>query len=626
MKKLILILLLPVLGNQYLFAQGKQKYEIIYHIGENIGFFPYEKGLNEYLFKGIKQKQITAYEYTDKFGEFSEVLSEQDIYSLGKYYDSGFGDSVTVHPKYWDIEVQSKKGKIKALALTFSINDEINQPNKRVLMKYDECKAYLNTIYQNSLKHQKIDYLEAAWFDYENRSRQLSLAEALEKGLYKGVEKVNGSYPELNINELREKQRAVIKAKSTSPFYMQHAANEKHTILTRSIDFNIYNYPYQYPFYDSLSLKAQVDMIKKKSSYKPEAGLRPLNYFGRDLIVIDSTQNYYPNREWSEPRDNFFQRIYDGVVTGEITSYKANTNLREDNVVAQSIEEFILGLQYYDQAFGDSVVYGYTEFKYLIKEYYYTDLEGNPTRSVIDYLTFVIPQGTSEPSMFGDLPVCTLKFSEVKAYFEKIYQASKGRIASIQNMCMTTALEKHQHYTGTISRFFNPADLWIEDLTTTEEGRGNPKAYFGLMHAVQQELKDKRNLVSDMPSRAKDVVRIFPPILTVYNVESNQAINPENPISAESIIKLKCSSDPYSTDHDANRKYEITSLEFNAFRGGRLVKNQAFKGVSEIDLSTLGLTAGDGVQVKVINVFTFDENGEKMEVKLANPYSSFFIK
>ncbi len=621
MKKLILILLSLLLGNQHLLAQGKQQYEMIYHIGENIGFFPYKKGLNECLFKGIKQKQITAYEYTDKFGEFSKVLSEGDIYNLETFFDTRFQDSASINRSRWDIEVQSKKGKIIALALTFNVEGKAYQPDRRILMKYDECKAYLNTTYQNSLKHQKIDYLEAAWFDYDNHSRQLSLVEALEKGLYKGVEKVNGSYPTVNTDELWKKQKAILKFKGRTPFYMQHTTNEKHTILTRSIDFNVFNYPYQYPFYDSLSLDAQIEMIKKES-LDGEQGLKYFYY--THSMYIDSTQNYRLNKEWTDSEDNFFQRIYDGIVFGEIKVYQPNAYLHEENLVPMEVEEFISNLKYEDSISDKIEFFSPAKLKCSFKEYYYIDSEGNPTKSVIDYLTLEIPDKMNEKTLFGDLTVGLLKFSDVKAYFEKIYQKSKGRLGSVQNMCMTTALEKHQHYIGIISKFFNPSD-WTIGYLLDNEGE-NTESAFELMHAVQQELKDKRNLVSDMPSRAKDVVRIFPPILTIFNAKDNTSINTENPISAKSIIKIECGSDPYSTDHDANRKYEITSLEFTSFRDGRAIKSQKFEGVSELNLSTLGLVSGDGVQIKIINVVTLNENGKKVEVKLANPYAGFLIE
>lgn len=96
------------------------------------------------------------------------------------------GDTIILRGNDFFLEVASEKNQIKELRLFVPETSLPDKKSRRIILDYTECKKYLQTLFDNSLKQNKIDRLEAVWFDFENRNKQLSMIQALEKHLYKG--------------------------------------------------------------------------------------------------------------------------------------------------------------------------------------------------------------------------------------------------------------------------------------------------------------------------------------------------------------------------------------------------------------------------------------------------------
>ncbi len=516
-KNTFLVLLICCLAS---IAHAQTKRELIYGDITN-GFYQSDKELPRYLIDGVRKNKITAYQYTNNdLSNFSKKMDKTTFEKKTlKYFDVNINDTLDLRPYQWDIEVLFEKTQLKGIALYLK-NDYVPDV-RRIVFKYAECKKYLENIYKNSLKFQKIDKLEAVWFDQEDGNKQMSMIEALEKHLYKGVPFENNEYPKKKTNQnsySKIKNKIFFQGNMDSikrlnyadnydllqdikPRFMQNASNEKHTILQRKFDINISEYPFQYNDFDKLPLKNQLDSIitiHQKLPYLGNPGIST-----NDADAIDSTQNYQMHELWAEKYDDFMVHLYNGIVTGNIKTYEPENPKME----LVPLKGFLRKMYYFDPAINDSLMLSMSNLRIYWKEYYYTNLQGDFLRSEIENITLYIPQGLTPTAMFGSFPLITLPFAEVKAYFEKLYKDSKGTIASVNNMCMTTALEKHQHHTTKVIYYFNIFNDDISSIIANVFGDwrfpNHNQRITTLSNKLRDTLKDKMNKVSDMPARKK---------------------------------------------------------------------------------------------------------------------------
>lgn len=472
-------------------AYAQEKVELISpHI--DLGFFQADAEITLLLFQGINTHKIKPLN-----------IGRQAVDKMQKYYDENIADTLFLRPSDWHLEVVSENNQINKLVLFFPKTTFCEM--RRIHLKYKECKAYLQALYKNSLKHNKIDRLEAVWFDFENRGRQVSMIEALEKHYYRGfLSHFDGVYPEEAFKSFAQKKAVFEK---NEPFFMQNAPTEKHTVLYREVDFSIFDYPFRYSDFDKLPFQAHIDSAYAMycdnlypNFYK--TGLGP--YMLSAIEKIDSTQTYRPNEYWEWETDNFMHRLRDGILVGKIKIYEVPKTMYERDELKQiPAQHFDNRLSYFDKNVNGQVYLRMQQLSLSWKEYYYMDLQGNFLRSEIDLFTLVSPKGSIPDATFGNVPMLCMKFSEIKAYFKELYKDSQGEIAQMRGICMAEALETHQHHTSIVWKYFNPFGADIVHMIANINPDTKEHAKYAFQRVFRNKIKDKLNNIEDAPIRNK---------------------------------------------------------------------------------------------------------------------------
>lgn len=474
-------------------AQAQNKTELLTNY-EEVGFFQLEAEISHYLLKAAKEGKLKAYRGTTP-------LKPKELTAIQRYFDQNVADTITIRPSEWHLEVATKAGEIQTLGLVLPKTYFYDNQVRRINFKYKDCKKYLQKMYKKSLKYKKIDRLEAVYYDFKDRTNHISMVEALEKHLYKSVESdADGAAIVVNAFEKRQAKINALLVDAT-PFFMQNSPTEKHTVLYRNVDFRIFEYPFEYNDFDKLPLKVQIEAIKNISSetnYPYKNGLG----FGNQESFIDSAQHYKNHSFWREEGNNFMVRLREGIEAGKVQVYAPIFDAHEQTKPKKlNKRDFAQKMMFFNDNVQDTLRLNMEELKLSWKEYYYTDLQGNPLRSEIEWLTLINPEGNSPTSILGDEALVSLPFKDVKAYFQALYQKSAGKVGGIDRMNMAEALEKHQNHTSTVWKYFNPFDMDIPNIVQCLVPDKNPQNKFNYQRKLRQNLKDKMNNLNELPAR-----------------------------------------------------------------------------------------------------------------------------
>jgi hypothetical protein len=608
-------------------AQTPVKTELLSNCTE-LGFYSIGKEVAYYLFKGAEQGKIKAYAYQKtNQTDFSHQLSLAELKNRWEYYEESLGDTINFNPKNWHLEIQrDAKQDIKALVLIEFRGIYQNPTTQRIVFKYSECKQYLNDIYQNSLQYNKIDKLEAVWVDLKDKNRRLPICSALEQYLYQGIEKTTEDYNESaqitsGINNQTSRAQIITQSlQDKRPFMMQNAPNEQHTVLYRRVDFNVSSYPFIYNDFDKLPLLAQLDSIQNFYQKNRLYGQAQLGATG-SLDRIDSSQYYYLNQDWTRSENHFINLLYQGIQSGKIKLYQPETNSFGDGLNKRaSINDLANKLNVFDNDTGNNFTIRADNCAIKWKEYYYTDMDGNPSRSEIELVTLFLPAGTTPFNTLGDLDLVTMKFSDIKSYFEHIFQTSNGRLGGIKGICMTTALEKHLYHTSTVYYFFNPFGVYIPDISAGQNSPiTNEKWIFE--HALRTNLKDNRNNITDLAPRSACPKKVNSPSRVCLLNESRNVIPFDTPLDIRPSWQMAIQDFEGTIHH----KWVVNKAILTIYRDGKAILTKKISD-NTIETKTLKLKGRDRISIVVESIAEILPDKTKKTIDLGEEINNDFFQ
>lgn len=602
-----LIFWMMIFSGVILYAQNSQKYKLINLTkDENQGYTANQSDIRKLLIDAVRLKKIKAFAYTGKFADFSKPLTDMEFDKLRIIYSAALEDSIFLRDSEWQIELQTENNEIRAVTFYIFLS-EMTSPSI-FLIKYSDAKAYLDEVYKASLKFQKIDHLKAVWFDLKNPGRISPLTEALEKEYYLAKEnKKPGNYPK------REDEICYECKLYTKPqvFYLNTSSNEKQTVVWRQLDFRIWGYPYfnlSHPFAklswrnlrDSLSAAFALD--------KTDCGLPST------IDYLDTTQNYQPNRAWRIKAGNFFHHLFNGLMLGEIKLYTSqHASVLPDDLNSPLDPSYLIEEI---RKKGEKEI-NIEDLSLLWKEYLYADVNNKPVRSEIEYLYLLIPQGITPTSKLGDIFLGMMKFAEVKAYFEKIFKNSQGRLGSINGLCMTTALEKHQHFTSMPKAYFNPFEISVRGFVNYlyPERNATDKDKLNVLNQLQNSFGDYKNTADKVVSQK--LVEEFDQLALASSLKitnsSGSKINIKDPIPVPSRLGVIVELDSKYSAYSPDSKYLIEEFIVYQFHEGASMASRFIKG-NMIDFSKFITSPGDSFMVVLPYITEIKPNGEKKKI------------
>ena len=183
-----------------------------------------------------------------------------------------------------------------------------------------------------------------------------------------------------------------------------------------------------------------------------------------DLKKSPNTSYYPIDREMS-------RLLIEGVKSKRIKPYVYS---RQSNLVPMSLPEFNSRLKYYETSLGDTVELNPADlYKVELEEDVILTKDRSSIKHRLKSLSLFIPEGSSEATKFGDVPLATFKYKQVRRYFNRLYRRSLRKKSfellkafwftpddKTQHMSWATALEQHR-FQAPITKYSNPQNLSV---------------------------------------------------------------------------------------------------------------------------------------------------------------------
>lgn len=365
----------------------------------NARFMPMEKELIKYILQWAKDGKLQAYSPWGVL-DFSTKMSPKEVEEATKYYYWQCGDSIDLRPFEVGIEIEEyvteRKGKLHyqiesiVLHILQGAIEETRFGRKFVFrLKYEAFKTLCNETYNRSKKLKYWHFLECSYQPYDDNTRTISFADALDKRYF---------HAEI----------------------IQVIPEDKRNILAKEKNYN----PEAPQKLDSLLYLPHFMRIGKKkiqTTITEEIDLRATKGFLDKKNVIEKFL-----RKISRLRDR----------SRKTNIYHFNGNVGQDFSSADKMtaDELRSQMVYFDAQFGDSIELRPQDL-YLIHLKTLVKIKINKNIKYKPYLiTLMIPQGTNEETKLGNKMICTIKYSDFKKYFRKVQTATNGSLYKFDNI------------------------------------------------------------------------------------------------------------------------------------------------------------------------------------------------
>lgn len=334
----------------------------------NTAYTPCCNDFRTVLLEGLKNKKLTAYMYTGKFGDMTQAVSFANVQgfsaNFGKQKLTGNDfNTLELHEDYYpsknQFDIQAMSILIKASGKTLGL-----------LFRYADAKKYLNDAYNSSLQLRKYEALKAFWQSPKDPTKQLPVTEALKKKKFASIIPRSIGLPLPMLARLRGKDYRVVQTEIWNPAFVRLDLEKYRTTVSYTI-----------PLKDA----------KNKALYQEKGAL--------------------------------VNELLEGIKNGKLTPYKA-APIRANKPLIKKDTAKLLSKLYYLNSSKDSIPLQGADIQKIKVDGYWTISKKSGERS---FQTTAITLIITTSDALGHLPknLAKLDYKEVKAYLDSRYEKSK---------------------------------------------------------------------------------------------------------------------------------------------------------------------------------------------------------
>jgi hypothetical protein len=334
----------------------------------NTAYTPCCNDFRTVLLEGLKDKKLTAYMYTGKFGDITQAVSFANVQGFSANFGKKklTGNDFNILELHEDYYPGKNQFDIKAMSILIKASGK----TLGLLFKYDEAKKYLNDAYNNSLQLRKYEALKAFWQSPKDPTKQLPITKALKKQKFASIIPRSIGLPLPMLARLRGKDYRAVQTEIWNPAFVR-------------VDLEKYSTTVSY----TLPLKA----TENKALYQEKGAL--------------------------------VNELLEGIRNGQLTPYKS-TPIRANKALEKQDVQKLLSELYYLTSRKDSIPLQGEDIQKLRVDGHWTISKKSGERS---FQTAAITLIITTSDALSDLPknLAKLDYKEVKAYLDSRYEKSK---------------------------------------------------------------------------------------------------------------------------------------------------------------------------------------------------------
>ncbi|WP_299454962.1 hypothetical protein [uncultured Microscilla sp.] len=337
----------------------------------NTAYTPCCNDFRTVLLEGMKDKKLTAYFYTGKFGDATQAVSMANLQGFSKNFGkdkitSGDFNTLELHEDYYPDKNQFD---IKAMSIIIKAKGKV----LGLLFKYDEAKKHLDNAYNASLPLHTYEALKAFWQSPEDPTVQWPVTKALKQRKFASIIPRSIGLPLPMLARLRGKDYRAVQTEIWYPGFVR-------------VDLENYR--------TTISYKLPLTDAENKAFYQAK-----------------------------EAKGVLAEELLEGIRSGKLTPYQVSPIRANKPLVKQDAQKLESKL-YYLNSSKDSIPLQGTDIQKLRLDGHWTINKKSGKRNFkIARITLIV---TTNDALKG-VPkhLAQLDYKEVKSYLDSRYEESK---------------------------------------------------------------------------------------------------------------------------------------------------------------------------------------------------------